>query len=72
MSDNDSTPSPGFDASNFVEKDRAFSALSNSIRPANKTVLFDALAAAPPTVARSSTLTRQPAINLRRFPTVTS
>jgi hypothetical protein len=46
MSDNDSTPSPGFDASNFVEKDRAFSALSNSIRPANKTVLFDALAAA--------------------------
>ena len=46
MSDNDSTPSPGFDANDFVEKDRAFSALSNSIRPANKTALFDALAAA--------------------------
>ena len=46
MSDNDSTPPTAFDASGFIEKDRAFTALSNSIRPANKTALFDALAAA--------------------------
>ena len=46
MSDNDSTPSPAFDASGFIERDRAFTALSDSIRPANKAALFDALAAA--------------------------
>src|SRR5690349_7539855 len=46
MSDNNSTPSPTFDANDFLEKDRAFTALSQAIRPANKTALFDALAAA--------------------------
>src|SRR5258708_36416542 len=46
MSDNNPTPSPTFDANDFLEKDRAFTALSDSIRPANKTTLFDALAAA--------------------------
>ena len=46
MCDNNSTPSPAFDANGFLEKDRAFTALSDSIRPANKTALFDALAAA--------------------------
>ena len=46
MSDNNPTPSPAFDANDFLEKDRAFTALSNSIRPANKTALFDAFAAA--------------------------
>jgi hypothetical protein len=46
MSDNNPTPSPAFDANDFLEKDRAFTALSDSIRPANKTALFDALAAA--------------------------
>jgi hypothetical protein len=46
MSDNNPTPSPAFDANDFLEKDRAFTALSDSIRPANKTALFDALSAA--------------------------
>ena len=46
MSNNNPTPSPAFDASGFLEKDRAFTALSDSIRPANKAALFDALAAA--------------------------
>ena len=46
MSDNNPTPSPAFDANDFLEKDRAFTALSDSIRPANKAALFDALAAA--------------------------
>jgi hypothetical protein len=46
MSDNDPTPSSTFDANGFLEKDRAFTALSESIRPANKAALFDALAAA--------------------------
>jgi hypothetical protein len=46
MSDNNPTPSPAFNANNFLEKDRAFTALSESIRPANKAALFDALAAA--------------------------
>ena len=46
MSDNNLTTSPTFDASGFLEKDRAFTTLSESIRPANKTALFDALAAA--------------------------
>ena len=46
MSDNNLTPSPTFDASDFLEKDHAFTALSDSIRPANKTALFDALVAA--------------------------
>ena len=44
MSDNN--PSPTFDANGFLEKDRAFTALSESIRPANKTTLFDVLVAA--------------------------
>jgi hypothetical protein len=46
MSDNDPTASPTFDANAFLEKDRAFKTLSESIRPANKMILFDALAAA--------------------------
>ena len=46
MSDNDPTPSTAFDANDFLEKNRAFTALSDSIRPANKAALFDALAAA--------------------------
>ena len=46
MSNNNPTPCPAFDAIDFLEKDRAFTALSDSIRPANKTALFDALAAA--------------------------
>jgi len=46
MSDNNPTPSRTFDANDFLEKDRAFTALSESIRPTNKTALFDALAAA--------------------------
>ena len=45
MPENHLTPSPTFDANGFLEKDRAFTALSESIRPANKTALFDALAA---------------------------
>ena len=46
MSDNDPTPFTGFDANDFLEKNRAFTVLSNSIRPPNKGALFDALAAA--------------------------
>jgi hypothetical protein len=46
MSGNDPNSSQAFDAYGFLEKDRAFTALSNSVRPANKAALFDALAAA--------------------------
>ena len=46
MSENHLTPSPTFDANGFLEKDRAFTALSDTMRPANKAALFDALAAA--------------------------
>lgn len=46
MSDNNPALPPTFDANGFLEKDRAFTVLSQSIRPTNKTALFDALAAA--------------------------
>lgn len=45
--DQPSTPNPPvIDTSDWIEKDKAFATLSESIRPANKQVVFHALAAA--------------------------
>jgi hypothetical protein len=46
MSENNAAPTPIFDPNAWLEKDREFARLSDSIRPANKTALFDVLAAA--------------------------
>ena len=46
LSENTSTPVPTVDTSTWAEKDREFTKLSQSISPANKTALFDVLAAA--------------------------
>ena len=45
MSENISTPTPSVEENTWAEKDREFTKLSQSIYPANKTALFDVLAA---------------------------
>ncbi len=46
MTENNSTPTPAFDIADWLVKERERVALSETLRPGNKTALFDALAAA--------------------------
>lgn len=46
MTDNTSAPDPALDPTSWLAKDQAFATLCESIRPENKTAVFDALAQA--------------------------